>query len=179
MGELIDGQPMFPGDDTLDQLNQTIRVLGPFNDYLLGLFNSNSQLKSLHLNMAEGYQTLERRYKRRIDSDALHLLTLLLEMDPRKRITAEQALSHPYFASMHGETFTTKPVINSTKNRCDSKEFKENYNQNKISLTNLKINDQANKNYTTLYLKDSSNSPRGIDEKVFSNTLSFLKVCDN
>lgn len=179
MGELTDGQPMFPGDDTLDQLNQIVRVLGPFNDHLMGLFHSNGHLKNLHLISPDSYQTLERRYRRKGDSDGLHLMSLLLEMDPRKRITAEEALKHPYFASMHGESFGSRPIQVIQGEQAHKKEFKENYNQNKISLTNLKINDQSAKNYTTLYLKNSSNSPSNIEDKIFANTLSFLKVCHN
>ena len=33
----------------------------------------------------------------KISKDALNLLLLLLELDPMKRISAEEALSHPYF----------------------------------------------------------------------------------
>ena len=176
MGELIDGQPMFPGDDTLDQLNQITRILGPFNEHLMGLFHSNSHLKHLHFKGPESYQTLERRYRRKIDSEGLELLSLLLEMDPRKRVTAEQALQHAYFDSIRGDSYIQKPIPNNTKENNVSKDYKENVNQNKISLTNLNANDQPNKNYATLYLKDQVNSPRFVGEKVFSNTLSFLKV---
>lgn len=179
MGELIDGQPMFPGDDTLDQLHQIIRILGPFNDHLMGLFHSNSQLKHLHLNKHENYQTLERRYKRKIDNEGLHLLSLLLEMDPRKRITPEKALQHPYFDGLQCDNSIPRSIAHKNKDSMPPQEFKENISQNKISLANLKANDQQQKNYTTLYLKDNNNSPKSIGEKVFSNTLSFLKVYDN
>lgn len=179
MGELIDGQPMFPGDDTLDQLNQIIQILGPFNDHLLSLFHSNNHLKHLHLIDPDNYQTLDRRYRRKVDNDGLHLMSLLLEMDPRKRITAKEALKHPYFSSMHGESFVQRPMQPSTTDHVQKKEFKENYSQNKISLTNLKVNDQSSKNYTTLYLQNNPSSPNAIEDKIFSNTLSFLKVCHN
>ena len=179
MGELIDGQPMFPGDDTLDQLNQIVRVLGPFNEHLMGLFHANGHLKNLHLVSPDTYQTLERRYKRKVDAEGLNLMSLLLEMDPRKRITAAEALKHPYFSSMVGESFVPRPMQPATTDHVHKKEFKENYNSNKISLTNLKVNEQSTKNYTTLYLKNSTNSPCNIEDKIFANTLSFLKVCHN
>lgn len=33
----------------------------------------------------------------------LHLLDRMLQFDPRRRITVEQALQHPYLAEMHDE----------------------------------------------------------------------------
>ena len=178
MGELIDGQPMFPGDNTLDQLHQIVRVLGPFSDYLTQLLHSNEQLKHLNFKCPENYQTLERRYKRKMDSEGLDLLLSLLEMDPRKRITASEALKHPYFSSMHGEDFL-EASIKQIKEKSHLNEFKENSNINKISLTNLKVADKPTKNFATLYLKDSSNSPMFNDENLFGNTLTLFKVCHN
>ena len=35
---------------------------------------------------------------------AADLLERLLQMDPRKRLSAEQALGHPYFAQLHDPT---------------------------------------------------------------------------
>jgi len=51
--------------------------------------------------MSQGYQTLRKALDNptecKIPKDALNLLQKLLEVDPRKRITAAEALSHPYF----------------------------------------------------------------------------------
>ena len=38
-----------------------------------------------------------------IEEDALDLLRKLLEYDPTKRISAEEALAHPYFADLHSK----------------------------------------------------------------------------
>ena len=37
-------------------------------------------------------------------SQAIHLVSQMLMFDPSKRITVEQALAHPYLATLHDET---------------------------------------------------------------------------
>jgi cyclin-dependent kinase-like len=43
MGELMDGQPLFPGDSEVDQLFVIQKVLGPLPDFLQDEFNRNSR----------------------------------------------------------------------------------------------------------------------------------------
>ena len=100
MGELIDGQPMFPGDDTLDQIFQIIKVLGPFDERLIRLFCENQNFKNLKFPEVTHYQTLENRYKKKIDKVGLNLLSQLLSIDEKTRPTAEQAILHPFFADL-------------------------------------------------------------------------------
>lgn len=47
IGELLDGQPMFPGDDTIDQMYQIMSILGPFNSKLESYFNRNDDFKNI------------------------------------------------------------------------------------------------------------------------------------
>lgn len=42
-------------------------------------------------------ETLERRYAGKMTEIELSIMKGLLEMDPNKRLTAEDALKHPYF----------------------------------------------------------------------------------
>ena len=41
IGELMDGQPMFPGDNTVDQIYHIVNLLGPFPEHLEKLFYKN------------------------------------------------------------------------------------------------------------------------------------------
>ncbi len=47
IGELIDGQPMFPGDNTVDQLYHIVNLLGPFPDNLEKLFQKNQEFQNI------------------------------------------------------------------------------------------------------------------------------------
>lgn len=100
MGELIDGQPMFPGDDTLDQLHQIMKILGSFDERLIRLFHENPNFKNLKFPEASHFQTLESRYRKKIDKVGLNLLSQLLSIDEKTRPTAEQALFHPFFGDL-------------------------------------------------------------------------------
>ena len=100
MGELIDGQPMFPGDDTIDQIYQIMKVLGRFDERLIRLFQENANFKNLKFPEISHFQTLENRYKKKIDKVGLSLLSQLLSIDEKTRPTAEQALQHPFFADL-------------------------------------------------------------------------------
>ena len=100
MGELLDGQPMFPGDDTIDQIHQIMGVLGPFDEGLLKLFFENAALKNLRFPEITTVQTLEMRYRKKIDKTGLHLLNQLLALNEKQRFSADQALRHPFFADL-------------------------------------------------------------------------------
>ena len=47
--------------------------------------------------------TLEKRYVGKLSKQALSLMEELLQMDPRERITAREALFHPYFDGLRNE----------------------------------------------------------------------------
>lgn len=42
-------------------------------------------------------ETLERRYLGKITKKGLSFMKILLKMDPKERMTAKEALEHPYF----------------------------------------------------------------------------------
>lgn len=169
MGELMDGQPIFPGDDTLDQLYHIMRVLGPFNSYLKELFSSNDHLRSLKLPEVKKYQTLQKRYRRQVDAEGLDLLSKLLEMDPRKRLTAAEALNHPYFSSIVREENT----VDHKQTEKHSEVNKENLNENTPISPADHTYKPSSKNYKTLY---PQNQKENQNPSNFSTTLSFLKV---
>lgn len=111
-GELLGGKPMFPGTSTLNQLDRIMEVTGrptkedldsirsPFADTILSNIPQSSK-KSL----ADMYP--------QASATALDLLTRLLQFNPNKRITAAEALAHPYVAPFHNaadEPVCDKPI---------------------------------------------------------------------
>ena len=93
---MVNLSPLFPGDSQIDQLYQIFRILGtPNNSVWPGV---------------ESYQYYKSTFPKwtgRPLSDIVHLDTVgidllgkMLVYDPSKRISAEDALKHPYFEDL-------------------------------------------------------------------------------
>ena len=97
MAELTDTQPLFPGSDQIDQLTQIIKALGPLPDSLKIVLQKNKHLRGfIYPRIEEGPNILQ-KYASKITEQGVDLLKKMLNLDPAKRITASQALKHPYF----------------------------------------------------------------------------------
>jgi cyclin-dependent kinase-like len=98
MGELSDGQPLFPGDSEMDMLYLIQKVLGALTPEQSESFNKNPRFLGLKFpSDVTKLDTLEKKYTGKLSKNALSLMIGLLKMDPAERFTGEQALSHPYF----------------------------------------------------------------------------------
>lgn len=99
-GEMLTGEILFKGKNYIDQLSKIFDVLGtPRDPTLTRLCTSKvlSFLKSLPRRQKANFTTMFSK----CDSVGLTLLDQLLEFDPSSRITATNALSHPYLATYH------------------------------------------------------------------------------
>ena len=96
--ELYSLQPLFPGTSEIDQLMCICSVLGPPTLYS---WPEGLQLAArLNLQFPEGLPPMSLRDAiPEANSVALDLISKMCAWDPQKRITAEHALQHPYFAS--------------------------------------------------------------------------------
>jgi len=93
MAELMLGQPLFPGESGIDQLVEIIKVLGtPTRD----------QIRTMNPNyMEHKFPQIKphpfSKVFRKADSSAIDLIAKLLEYTPTQRLSAIEAMVHPFF----------------------------------------------------------------------------------
>jgi cyclin-dependent kinase-like len=102
MGEITDGQPLFPGESEVDQLYIIQKIVGPLIPSHTDLFLANSRFAGLKFPDMSRPETLQKKYLGTLSKRSLHFMQQVLSMDPADRPTSEEALNHPYFQSMPG-----------------------------------------------------------------------------
>ena len=100
MGELTDGKPQFPGKDQIDQLHLTMKIQGPLTPDLKDLMEKNPDYRGASFKDIKNFMTIEGRYKGKMNKEAMSFLKGSLSMSPKNRLTAEEALCHPYFRDL-------------------------------------------------------------------------------
>ncbi|EFJ17149.1 hypothetical protein SELMODRAFT_444958 [Selaginella moellendorffii] len=97
LGELIQGEPLFPGASDIDQLSRVVRVLGVPNETIWPGISSLPDYDKICFNDDRPPVTLARILPR-ASGEALRLIEKLLVYDPASRLSASQALSHEFFS---------------------------------------------------------------------------------
>ncbi|XP_024525747.1 extracellular signal-regulated kinase 2 isoform X2 [Selaginella moellendorffii] len=100
LGELLNGKPVFPGASTMNQIEKVLDLIGKPASEDIAAFESPFAAAMIE-NMAI---TGPRSFRKAFPSatpEAADLLRKLLHFNPQKRLTAEQALQHPYVAQFH------------------------------------------------------------------------------
>ncbi|SPO31832.1 related to MAP kinase [Ustilago trichophora] len=108
LAELIAGAPIFGGKDYVDQIARINNVLGSPSEAVLdkiGSERAKTYIKSLP-NMPA--VPLEKLYPN-ANPEALDLVAKLLTWDPDQRLTAEQALRHPWLKAYHESNARWQP----------------------------------------------------------------------
>jgi len=97
LAELLLGKPVFPGTSTLNQLDRVMEVTGRPSTEDIESINS-----PLAPTMLESLPPSKPRRLRDMfptaSDDALDMLRNLLQFNPGRRLSCEQALRHPYVA---------------------------------------------------------------------------------
>ena len=110
MAELMLGQPLFPGESGIDQLVEIIKVLGTPTRDQIRTMNPNymehkfPQIKPhpfskvcLSNNYAPECDLIVWQVFRKADPNAIDLISRLLEYTPTQRLSAIDAMVHPFF----------------------------------------------------------------------------------
>jgi cyclin-dependent kinase-like len=88
MGELINGQPMFPGENEIDQLYLIRKTVGDLTATQNEVFRKNPRFVGVRFPDIKKQESLELKYMGKISKSALNFLKMCLNMDPNSRITA-------------------------------------------------------------------------------------------
>jgi p38 MAP kinase len=100
--EMLEGKPLFPGQDHVHQFSIITELLGtPPADVIATICSENTLRFVKSLPNKESVPFSVRFAK--LDNLAIDLLEKMLVFDPHKRITAAEALAHPYLATYHEE----------------------------------------------------------------------------
>lgn len=103
MGEITDGQPMFPGENELNQLNLIQKLLGPLTQFQQEIFFSNPRYSGHKFDNLHKPETIERRYYGKLNKNAVAFMKALLKLDPKERLCGNDVLLHPYFDEVRSE----------------------------------------------------------------------------
>lgn len=97
MGEITDGQPLFPGESEIDQLYLVQKIIGSLTPDHVELFMSNNRFAGLKFPDFSKPETLQKKYVGKMSKRAINFMKAMLSMEPLDRPTSLECLSNPYF----------------------------------------------------------------------------------
>lgn len=100
LAELLLRRPLFPGKHNYDQLEKIFSILGtPSKEHTDKIQNEKyrNYIRNLAVSERKSFDDLFPN----ANPQAINLLEKMLVLDPEKRITVDQALSHPYLTLLH------------------------------------------------------------------------------
>ncbi|KAL9322371.1 hypothetical protein ACSQ67_010424 [Phaseolus vulgaris] len=94
LAELLLGQPLFPGENQVDQLVEIIKVLGTPTREEIRCMNPNyTDFRFPHIKAHPWHKV----FHKRMPPEAIDLASRLLQYSPKLRYSAVEALAHPFF----------------------------------------------------------------------------------
>mmetsp|Transcript_11727 Transcript_11727/g.25351 ORF Transcript_11727/g.25351 Transcript_11727/m.25351 type:complete len:399 (-) Transcript_11727:184-1380(-) len=111
LAEIIGRKPLFPGKDYMHQINLITDIIGSPTPEDMQHIHSERARRFMESLPRKPGMPLEQLFPG-ASPEALDLLRRVLVFDPAKRISVEEALTHPYLASLHDAE--DEPLCNAT-----------------------------------------------------------------
>ena len=168
MGELVDGNPLFPGENELDQIHCIQKVLGNLTDKQEEMFYNNPIFNGKSLLNVTKPETLEKRYMGKFSKKAISFMKGLLALDPKKRLNGNTVFKHAYFeklvlADLQKEVEQRMQTQNEKNNSILMGQVKEEQRISMKSKTNSDLLNKGNlnnfkneKNENTINIKSNN-----------------------
>ncbi|XP_041868107.1 mitogen-activated protein kinase 15 isoform X2 [Melanotaenia boesemani] len=110
LGEMLLGKALFPGTSTINQIEKIMSAIPhPTPEDILAI-KSEYGSSVIQRMLLKPQVPLEDLLQPSVSADALDLLRGLLVFNPEKRLTADQALQHPYVARFYNPA--KEPALN-------------------------------------------------------------------
>ncbi|KAM6959187.1 mitogen-activated protein kinase 15 [Aplochiton taeniatus] len=101
LGEMLLGKALFPGTSTINQIEKILSAIPHPSPEDIMSIKSEFGASVIQRMLLRPQVPLEDLFQPPVPSDAIDLLCRLLVFNPDKRLTAEQALQHPYVSRFH------------------------------------------------------------------------------
>ena len=143
MGELVDGNPLFPGDNEIDQVDCIQKILGNLPEYLIEMYYENPVYNQNELKMVDEPEGLESRYGKKLSEDAIDFMKGLLELDYNKRLNKDNVFEHKYFK---GYKYLNNYDDDNNNNNKENNNFEDEETRILKKIKSNKVNNSQKKN---------------------------------
>lgn len=127
MAELMLGQPLFPGESGVDQLVEIIKILGtPTREQIKSMNENYTEYKFPQIKACPWSKVFK---SRTTTMESLDIIGKLLDYTPVDRLTAIEAMTHPFFDELRQPS--TKLLT--------GKDLPELFNFSAMGMLSLKI----------------------------------------
>jgi len=166
--EILTLEPLFPGDDEIDQVNKINYILGsPPNDLFEKFVKNSAHRNEFNFEYQKGVGI--NKYLSHVSANVVDLIQKMLIYDPDLRPTARECLNHECFKEFVEQDLKKKLNQNNfyqdssfMKSFNDSQSIKNDESIQIVNLNNLNNNNNINNNYnnskTLKTKKEASNS---------------------